>query len=217
MVFTRESTRAQQQVNLDQAVRKLQDQMTSQTSKALQNVSSSETGQNLQSQLVGQRLSFDRLRALRASGRIALELEPGGTVLPAIPLEDGDVVLVPSKPSFVSVFGAVLAENAFIHKSGYTVSDYLSRAGLNRDADMEAALLIRSDGTLLSNAAQRSWFGIGSGNFMSTKVYPGDSVFVPEIIDKRSPYTQFIQGAKDWTQLFYQFGLGAAAVKTLRN
>ena len=78
-------------------------------------------------------------------------------------------------------------------------------------------MLIRSDGTVVSNSAQRSWFGIGSGSFMSTKVYPGDSVFVPEIIDKRSPYTQFIQGAKDWTQLFYQFGLGAAAVKTLRN
>lgn len=216
-VFTRESTRAQQQANLDQAIRKLEAQITNQTSSALQNVSSSETGQNLQVQLAGQRLSLDRLRSLRASGRIALELEPGGTVLPAIPLEDGDVVLVPSKPSFVSVFGAVLAENTFIHKGGYTVSDYLNRAGATRDADMEAAMLIRSDGTVVSNAAQRSWFGIGTGSFMSTKVYPGDSVFVPEVIDKRSPYTQFIQGAKDWTQLFYQFGLGAAAVKTLRN
>jgi protein involved in polysaccharide export with SLBB domain len=216
-VFTRETTRAQQQANLDQAIKKLEAQISSQTSTALQNVSSAEVGQNLQAQLAGQRLSLDRLRALKASGRIALELEPDGNVLPAIPLEDGDVVLVPSKPSFVSVFGAVLAENTFIHKGGYTVSDYLNRAGATRDADMEAAMLIRSDGTVVSNAAQRSWFGIGSGSFMSTKVYPGDSVFVPEVIDKRSPYTQFIQGAKDWTQLFYQFGLGAAAVKTLRN
>lgn len=216
-VFTRETTRAQQQANLDQAIRKLEAQITAQTSSALQNVSSSESGQNLQAQLAGQRLSLDRLRALRASGRIALELEPGGTVLPAIALEDGDVVLVPSKPSFVSVFGAVLAENTFIHKNGYTVSDYLNRAGPTRDADMEASMLIRSDGSVVSNSAQRSWFGIGTGSFMSTKVYPGDSVFVPEIIDKRSPYTQFIQGAKDWTQLFYQFGLGAAAVKTLKN
>ena len=137
--------------------------------------------------------------------------------MPTITLEDGDVIFVPSKPSFVSVFGAVLAENTFIHKAGYTVSDYLERAGATREADMEAAMLIRSDGTVLSSSAQRSWFGFGNRSFMSTKVYPGDSVFVPEVIDKRSPYTQFIQGAKDWTQLFYQFGLGAAAVKTLRN
>jgi protein involved in polysaccharide export with SLBB domain len=216
-VFTRESTRAQQQANLDQAIRKLEAQISSQTSSALQNVTSAEASQNLQAQLAGQRLGLDRLRTLRASGRIALELEPDNTVLPNISLEDGDVLFIPGRPSFVSVFGAVFAENTFIHKSGYTVSDYLQRAGATRDADLEATMLIRSDGTVLSNGAQRSWFGIGRRSFMSAKVYPGDSVFVPEVIDKRSPYTQFIQGAKDWTQLFYQFGLGAAAVKTLRN
>ena len=73
-VFTRESTRQQQQANLDQAIRKLEAQITAQTSTALQNVSSSETGQNLQAQLAVQRLSLDRLKSLRASGRIALEL-----------------------------------------------------------------------------------------------------------------------------------------------
>lgn len=216
-IFSRESTRAQQQANLDQAIRKLEAQITAQTSTALQNVTGSEVTQNLQTQLAGQRLTLDRLKALRASGRIALEMEPYAKDLPTIDLEDGDVVYVPSKPSFVSVFGAVLTENTFIHKNGYTVSDYLERAGPTRDADMEATIIIRSDGTVVSNAAQRSWFGFGNMSFMSTKVYPGDSVFVPEVIDRRSPYTQFIQGAKDWTQLFYQFGLGAAAVKTLRN
>jgi hypothetical protein len=53
--------------------------------------------------------------------------------------------------------------------------------------------------------------------FMKTRIYPGDTIFVPEIVDKRTAYMQFIQGAKDWTQLFYQFGLGAAAIRTLRN
>ena len=46
---------------------------------------------------------------------------------------------------------------------------------------------------------------------------PGDSVFVPEVADRRTAYTQFVDGAKDWTQLLFQLGLGAAAVKTLRN
>ena len=48
-------------------------------------------------------------------------------------------------------------------------------------------------------------------------VYPGDSIFVPEKIDRRTGYTRFIIGAKDWTQLVYQFGLGAAAFKVLRQ
>jgi len=37
------------------------------------------------------------------------------------------------------------------------------------------------------------------------------------LIDRRTTYTQFMEGAKDWTTLLYQFGLGAAALKTIRN
>lgn len=65
------------------------------------------------------------------------------------------------------------------------------------------------------SAANRSWFG-GNG-FSSKELYPGDAVFVPEKIDRRTAYSQFIQGAKDWTAILYQFGLGAAAIKTIRN
>jgi hypothetical protein len=93
----------------------------------------------------------------------------------------------------------------------------LEKAGPTRDADLDGVLLIKADGTVVANQAMRSWLGWGNGRFMKTRVYPGDTVFVPELIDRRTPYTQFIQGAKDWTQLLYQFGLGAVAIKTLRN
>ena len=42
---------------------------------------------------------------------------------------------------------------------------------------------------------------------------PGDTVFVPEEMDK----TTFIQNAKDWTQILYQFGLGVAAILAIDN
>ena len=38
-------------------------------------------------------------------------------------------------------------------------------------------------------------------------------LFVPEEMNK----TTFVQGAKDWTQILSQFGLGLAAIKTLGN
>lgn len=78
-------------------------------------------------------------------------------------------------------------------------------------------MLIRADGSVTANKANRSWIGHGNHSFMTSKLNPGDSVFVPEVLDRRSAYNQFIQGAKDWTVLFYQFGLGAAAVRTLQN
>jgi protein involved in polysaccharide export with SLBB domain len=216
-VFTRETTRTQQQANLDQAVRKLEAQITSQTTTSLQNVNGSDNMQSLQGQLLAQRMTLEKLKGLRASGRIALEIDFHSKDLPSIDLEDGDVVYVPSRPSFVSVFGAVLSENTFIHKPGFSVSDYLERAGVTREADLDAIMVIRSDGTVFSNGAQRNWFGFGNMKFMSTKIYPGDSVFVPEVVDRRTAYTQLIQGVKDWTQMLYQFGLGVAAIKTLRN
>jgi hypothetical protein len=42
---------------------------------------------------------------------------------------------------------------------------------------------------------------------------PGDTIFVPAEMDRST----FIQTAKDWTQILYQFGLGAAALKTIRQ
>ena len=131
-------------------------------------------------------------------------------------VSDGDSITVPSKPSFVAVFGAVLAENSFIHRPNGTVGDYIDKAGPTREADLEAAMLIRGDGTVLSNRAQRSWLGFGNMGFMGTRMQPGDSIFIPEALDRRSAYTQFIQGAKDWTAILYQFGIGAAALKTLK-
>lgn len=216
-VFTRESTRAQQQANIDTAVRRLESQLVSESSTVAQNQAESASAAAQQAQLLSQRQTVERLRSLKASGRVALDLDPEAPKFPNLTLEDGDSITVPNRPDFVGVYGAVLAETSFIHRFGMTVGDYIDRAGATREADLDAALLVRADGTVLSNQASRSWVGWGNSGFMGQRLSPGDSVFVPEVLDRRTAYTQFIQGAKDWTQLIYQFGLGAAAFKTLKN
>ena len=215
-VFTRESTRVQQQENLDQAVRRMEAQVQAQTASTLQNIYDKDSASSSQAQVAAQRMMLERLRGLKASGRVALEMDADRPELPVLTLQDGDTILVPSKPSFVAVFGAVMAEKSFIHRVDSTVSDYIEKSGPTREADLEAALLIRGDGTVMSNRAQRSWLGLGNMGFMGTRLQAGDSIFIPEVLDRRSAYTQFIQGAKDWTALLYQFGIGAAALKTLQ-
>jgi hypothetical protein len=192
-------------------------QVQSQAATTVQNVYDKDNLANAQAQAAAQRQMIERLRALKASGRIALEMDADRPELPAIALQDGDSITVPTKPSFVAVFGAVMAENSFIYRASDSVGDYIQKAGPTREADLEAAMLIRSDGTVLANRAQRSWLGFGHYGFMGTRLQPGDSIFVPEVLDRRTAYTQFIQGAKDWTQILYQFGIGAAAYKTLKN
>jgi hypothetical protein len=44
-------------------------------------------------------------------------------------------------------------------------------------------------------------------------ITPGDTIVVPEDYYR----TTFNPDLKDWTQIFYQFGLGVAAIKVLRQ
>jgi protein involved in polysaccharide export with SLBB domain len=214
MVFTRESTRVEQQANLEKALRRMEASINSQTATSLQNVVDNEKAMATQAQISSQRVMLSRMQNLKASGRIALDLDPGKPELPTIDLEDGDTVVVPHRPSFVGVFGEVMAETAFIYKPTNSVSDYIDRAGLTRDADLDNAMLIRADGSVQSNQRKGYFF---SNGLLSMRLNPGDSIFVPAVIDRRTAYSTFIQGAKDWTAILYQFGLGAAGLKALRN
>ncbi len=214
-VFTRESTRAQQQENLNKSIRRMEMDVNAQAATALQNVTDTEKGSNLQAQLAGQKIMLGRLQSLKASGRIALDLDTENPALPPVTLEDGDSIVVPNQPSFIGVFGEVLAETSFIHRPGFSVANYLDKAGLTREADTDNVMIIRADGSVESNASTGSSFW--RAGVMGKRLQPGDTVFVPGQIDRRSSYSAFIQGAKDWTAILYQFGLGAVGIKTLRQ
>jgi hypothetical protein len=103
-----------------------------------------------------------------------------------------------------------------IHKPSFRVADYLDKSGLSRDADVDELMIIRADGSVQGppKGFQRNLF---SRSLKSQILQPGDTVFVPETIDRRGAYTQFIQGVKDWTQIVFQMGMGAVALKTLRQ
>jgi hypothetical protein len=84
-------------------------------------------------------------------------------------------------------------------------------AGINSSADMNAVILVRADGSAMTN--QSYW----SNDVLSTNVLPGDTIVMPEKFDRESGWSQTIRNAKDFTQVLYQLGLGAAAIKTLRQ
>ena len=74
--------------------------------------------------------------------------------------------------------------------------------------------MLRADGSII---AKRDRGGLFGGSFESLQVMPGDTVVVPAQIDRESRYNFFIRAAKDWTSIIANFGLGAAALRTLRN
>ena len=45
---------------------------------------------------------------------------------------------------------------------------------------------------------------------------PGDAIVVPDKIDLEATWSTVVRNTKDLTQIFYQLGLGAAAIRTLK-
>jgi hypothetical protein len=84
----------------------------------------------------------------------------------------------------------------------------LKLAGTTTDADVDNTFVLRVDGTVVS-AESRGWF---AGNIGGLEVMPGDTIVVPEKMDKTTAWSRFTQGAREWTQILANFGLGAAAI-----
>jgi uncharacterized protein YjlB len=156
---------------------------------------------------------IERLKAVKSNGRVALELNPQDQTLanlPALPLEDGDHILVPSVPGFVSAFGSVNNENVFIYRPGKTVGDVIKSAGLTEDAEPDQAFVLRADGSITARRDHSGFFG---GSFESIQVMPGDTLVVPAQIDRESRYNMITRAVKDWSQILSNFGLGIASLR----
>ncbi len=208
--FSRETVRIAQQENYDRTLRDLETEFT-RAATAQKAISADEASVRAQ----GSTKLIERLRAIRPTGRIVLQLNPGTTSLPELALEDGDRLLIPVRPTTVGVFGSVFNGGSYLWKEGSSVEDILKLAGgPTKGADSGSTFVLRANGSVASSRLGNSsgWLSFGSA-LSATPALPGDTVFVPEELNK----TTFIQEAKEWAQILYQFGLGAAALKTIRQ
>jgi protein involved in polysaccharide export with SLBB domain len=212
--FTRDSTREFQQKRLDEAIDFLEKEIQRTLASTAAGAFEKEEVEGARVRAQGQMQLITRLRAARATGRIVLELpteQPQMKDLPELALEDGDRFIVPARPSTVAVVGAVYNQNAFIYRTDQRVSDYLSRAGgPTKDADTGSIYVIRADGSVISQRQSSSFFG---GGVTGERLTPGDAIIVPEDLEK----WRFTKSLKDWTQILYQFALGVAGLKVLKD
>lgn len=218
--FYREKVRQTQQRNLEKMVDQLEVQLQNRLNAAIGTLTSSspEAVQSsqlrMQTELQTQQRIIQRLRDLKPSGRVMLGLapEPAKQRIPSLRLENQDRLVIPAKPDFVYVLGAVNSESALIWQSGKRVKYYMDLSGLTYGADSDEAFVIRADGSVITRNST-GWFSSVSG----MTVLPGDTIVLPEKIITESPWSVFTRNAKDVTQIIYQFSLGAAAIKTLRD
>jgi protein involved in polysaccharide export with SLBB domain len=220
--FYREQARVEQELNLKKAAKRLETQLRSQQATSLANARAPTAADAQLAEVRNAvaieeaRVAIERFKTLKPTGRIGLGLDLNQrsfAQLPALKLENGDRLVVPARPDFVHVFGAVNSETSPLWRSGYTVGRYLGVAGLTPEADKDNVFVMRVDGSIVTG---------NTGNWLSSSiegvvVMPGDSIVVPEKLNRESAWSRFTVGVKEWAQIFANFGLGAAAVKTLRN
>lgn len=206
--FSRDSVRATQQENYERALRDLETDFA--RASSTQRLSSGDLAVQSQAQAAATNRLVERLRALKPSGRVVLQLEPLARELPALVLEDGDRLYIPPRPSTVGVFGSVFNTGSYLYGDGRTLQDYLRLAGgPTRGADEESSFVVRANGQVISGRQHGGGlFASGAESVGRLQAQPGDTVFVPELMDK----TTFVQAAKDWTQILYQFGIGIAGI-----
>ena len=154
----------------------------------------------MQAEAQAQKQALDRLRNLKPSGRIMLGLDATiaqAEKLPALKLETQDRLVIPARPDFVYVLGAVNTESSLIWQDGQSVQHYLEKSGLTSGADKDELFVIRADGSVLSNAGSR-WYS----HVTSATVLPGDVIVLPEKTDHESAWSVFTRNAKDIRRSF---------------
>jgi polysaccharide biosynthesis/export protein len=214
--FRRVTAQQQQQVQLAAAVHNFEGEIERNAQIRLSTTTNPNDPSVMQFQqsLQNQRRIVDQMRQIVPTGRVVLNIRPADETLaafPDVPLEDGDRLIIPARPAFVNVIGAVNANTSLLYAPGLRARDYVSKAGgATRYADTRHMFVVRANGAVIS---QRGWSGTVGSTVESARLMPGDTVVVPEELDRGA----FMRALKDWTQILGQIGLGAAAIKVLRQ
>ena len=220
MGIYRESVRQNQRENLEKLVGRVEQESSASVAAALLSVGATldpgafqARGAALQQ---ARQDALQRFRAIRPEGRVTMSLKPDPTLeigdIPDLRLFHGDRIFIPARPDFVYVYGAVNTESALIYKKNAEVASYLKLAGVAPGGDSEGVILLRADGSAVSY--QASFWG---NEVLKTAVMPGDTIVIPEKLDRESKWSAVVRNAKDITQALFQLGLGAAALKVLRQ
>jgi protein involved in polysaccharide export with SLBB domain len=210
--FTRESTRVLQQQRIDEYVQSLELEIQrgalaqANTAITVTDATATAAATNSARELLA------RLRQIRATGRVVLQIKPDSAGVDSIPdlsLEDGDTFTIPPKPVTVNVVGSVYDQNSFLFADARRVGDYLKLAGgPNRDADKRHMFIVRADGSVVSRTVNS---GVWGNTFEAARMNPGDTVMVPE----KTLRPTALRGLLDWSQLFSQVALGVASVSVI--
>jgi protein involved in polysaccharide export with SLBB domain len=150
-----------------------------------------------------------QLQSQPAVGRVSISADP--TVLAQHPerdviLEGGDTLVVPQRPSTVTVLGEVMQPGTFIFDDSLSTSDYVERAGgYTAFADSSRVIVVLPDGR--AQLPEKSWISLSR----DADIAPGTTIVVSRDVSSLTTHQMIV----DFTQIFSQLATSAAALAVL--
>jgi protein involved in polysaccharide export with SLBB domain len=194
--FTRLSVKAAQEQYLKQALDRIEAEMYALATQKAQTGLTPEEAKGQETFVRQQQQLLAKLREVVPLGRVVVRLDdperlrgtPGD-----IELQKGDSLYVPQVQQTVNVLGSVVNPTAIVYDPYLSVKEYLVRAGgPTKIADVKSAYVIKVNGSAVSRRAVKwigtSWVGdayaFQIGGFDSLRLDPGDSIIVPEELER---------------------------------
>lgn len=217
--FTRSSVRYQQQQQLDEYASRLEYDLLSTSSEAIESALNPQSAEQLKIATEQKKALLAKIKSAKATGRVPLDIEPFEEFKGSshdIALEDGDELHIPETPGQVQVIGSVYNQSAFVYTPDTTVAEYLRKAGgFSANADDDEIYILKVDGTAISKRNDTGWrmtwgkdgAGIVTG-FNAKKLDAGDTIVVPEKFEK----VVWLREVKDITQILYQIAVTAGVL-----
>lgn len=202
--FIRQSIKQFQQERLNEMTERLERELlgveTSQTATAL----SADEAKILQMEAEHKSRFVSALRAIKAKGRIALEMEELEKLAQTpydIELEEGDSVHVPTDPLTVQVVGAVYNQSAFVYDKDKGYQYYIDLAGgYTKNAGKGNIYILKANGTAIRPGG--GFFGI------SGDIEAGDTIVIPERLERIA----WMRNVRDITQILFQIAVSAGVL-----
>jgi protein involved in polysaccharide export with SLBB domain len=196
-IFTRESIKEQEQLQLA----KLSDELRKDiASKSFQK----SIGMNTSISYDEMNKLLKDLASVKAVGRLVIDLPDILSKRDALVLQDGDALYIPGKQDSVSIIGEVNYASSHLYKAGVSIDQYLELSGGVKDRAKEDQIyVIKANGAVFIPKSS-GWFSVNYQN----ELEPGDTIVVPMDASHMDNLTLWSTA----TQIFYQLGVGVAAL-----
>jgi len=207
--FTRQSVQKLQQERMDAAIARMEKDIAYKQQGLAAAVSDKNEADAARLALEGIKNSMEKLKTTKVDGRISIKLEPLDQFRQStnnLELMGGDTLEIPQSTMAVTVLGEVASPTTSIWLPDKDASYYLDMAGGPTDAsETDEMYVIMADGSVRGKKSDGMFSFFRGGRFMSTKLHPGDTLVVPQRLERIS----WMKEIKDITQILSNIAVAA--------